>query len=66
MNIVSKRSLAEKYLPEEVWTWLSLRTSYGTTIYHCVKSAIENPDSSVGLYAPGNYAVYGCECSVSD
>ena len=29
-----------------------MKTSFGTTIYDCVKSAVENPDSNVGLYAP--------------
>jgi len=29
-----------------------MKTSFGTTIYDCVKSAVENPESNVGLYAP--------------
>jgi hypothetical protein len=32
---------------------LSIKTSFGSTIYDCAKSALENPDSNVGLYAPG-------------
>ena len=28
------------------------RTKYGTNIIECMKSGFENPDSSVGLYAP--------------
>ena len=36
-----KPSLTEKYLPQEVWKWLQLRTSYGTTIGDCVKSVID-------------------------
>ena len=47
-----KPSLTEKYLPANLWKWLSIRTPYGTTIYDCCKSALENPDSNVGLYAP--------------
>ena len=66
-----KISLTQKYLPTDVWKWLSKKTSYGTTIYDCVVSggngliiyiysyfqyfymlAIENLDSSCGLYAP--------------
>jgi hypothetical protein len=31
------------------------KTSYGTTIYDCIKSAVENPESHCGLYAPGNF-----------
>jgi creatine kinase len=47
-----KISLTEKYLPKDLWTWLQLKTSFGTTIYDCVQSALENPDSGCGLYAP--------------
>jgi creatine kinase len=47
-----KPSLTEKYLPKDVWRMLSLKTSFGTTIYDCIKSAVENPDSNCGLYAP--------------
>lgn len=53
MNFQMKQSLAQRVLPEELWAWLSVRTSFGTTIYECVKSGIENPDSKIGLYAPG-------------
>jgi arginine kinase len=48
----SKPSLTEKYLPKDCWKWMSKKTSFGTTIYDCVKSAVENPDSNCGLYAP--------------
>jgi arginine kinase len=51
-NNNKKISLTQKYLPVQLWDWLSLKTSYGTTIYDCCKSALECPDSSVGLYAP--------------
>lgn len=54
MSFQMKQSLAQRFLPEELWVWLSARTSYGTTIYECIKSGIENPDSKVGLYAPGS------------
>jgi arginine kinase len=47
-----KVSLAQKYLPPTVWDWYNLKTSYGTTVYDCVKSAIENPTSNVGIYCP--------------
>jgi hypothetical protein len=46
--------LAQKYLPTDVWRWLNITTSYGTTVYDLVKSAIENPKSNVGIYVPGN------------
>ena len=49
----AKPSLTEKYLPKDVWRMLSIKTSYGSTIYDCARSALENPDSNVGLYAPG-------------
>jgi arginine kinase len=52
MSHEKKPSLTEKYLPKDVWRMLSLKTSFGTTIYDCVKSAVENPDSGCGLYAP--------------
>jgi len=48
----TKPSLTEKYLPKDVWRMLSVKTSFGSTIYDCAKSALENPDSNVGLYAP--------------
>jgi len=48
----SKVSLTQKYLPADCWKWLSIKTSFGTTIQDCCKSAVENPDSNVGLYAP--------------
>jgi len=47
-----KVSLTQKYLSPELWSALSVRTKFGTTIYDCAKSALENPDSNVGLYAP--------------
>ena len=39
---------------------LSVKTSFGSTIYDCAKSALENPDSNVGLYAPGNILILLC------
>jgi hypothetical protein len=47
-------SLTHKYLPPECWKWLSKKTKYGSTIMDCCRSALENPDSNVGLYAQGN------------
>ena len=47
-----KLSLTQKYLPPNAWAALSKTTSFGTTIIDCCKSALENPDSNVGLYAP--------------
>lgn len=52
MSHPKKVSLTQKYLPADLWKALSVRTSFGTTIYDCCKSALENPDSNVGLYAP--------------
>jgi len=52
MSHGKKVSLTQKYLPVDCWNWLSKRTSFGTTVYDCCKSALENPDSNVGLYAP--------------
>ncbi len=48
-----KLSLTQKYLPADVWRMLSIKTKYGSTIYDCARSALEFPDSNVGLYAPG-------------
>lgn len=47
-----KISLVQKYLPKDCWLWLQKSTKYGTSLIDCVKSAVENPDSKVGLYAP--------------
>ena len=48
----NKPSLVQKYLPKDCWLWLQKKTKYGTSLVDCVKSAVENPDSAVGLYAP--------------
>ena len=53
MSHAKKISLAEKYLPTDCWSLFSKKTSFGTTIVDCCKSAVENPSSNVGLYAPG-------------
>lgn len=47
-----KLSLTQKHLPVDVWRMLTPKTSYGSTIYDCVKSAVTYPDSGCGLYAP--------------
>ena len=47
-----KQSLTQKYLPQDVWLWLQKTTKYGTSLIECVQSALDNPDSGVGLYAP--------------
>ena len=52
MAETKKVSLTEKHLPAEVWKWSKLRTSHGTTFFDCINSALENPNSNVGLYAP--------------
>lgn len=46
------KSLTEKHLPAELWKWSCLETSHGTTFLDCIKSAVKNPKSNVGLYAP--------------
>jgi hypothetical protein len=43
--------LVQKYLPKDCWLWLQKTTKYGTSLVDCVKSAVENQDSRVGLYA---------------
>lgn len=47
-----KVSLCQKFLPADCWAWFQKKTRFGSTIVDCVRSAVENPDSSVGLYAP--------------
>jgi hypothetical protein len=42
MSHNKKPSLTEKYLPKDLWKWMSIKTSFGTTIYDCIKSALEN------------------------
>jgi arginine kinase len=39
-------------LPEDCWLYFQKSTKYGTSLFDCVKSALENPDIIVGLYAP--------------
>jgi len=53
MSNLNKQSLTQKYLSPEFWNLLAKTTSFGTTVLDCVKSAVENPNSNVGLYAPG-------------
>ncbi len=53
MSHPKKQSLTQKYLLADCWSLFSKKTSFGTNIYDCVKSAVENPSSNVGLYAPG-------------
>lgn len=50
--MAAKKSLTQKYLPENCWNLMVKKTSYGTSIYDCCKSALYFPDSNVGLYAP--------------
>ena len=46
-------SLTKKHLPADLWRWLELRTSHGTTIYDCVRAALRHPKLlHVGLFAP--------------
>merc|ERR1712127_1052769 len=52
ITMAAKQSLTQKYLPENCWNLMSKKTSYGTSIYDCCKSALYFPDSNVGLYAP--------------
>lgn len=56
-----KMSLTQKYLPKDCWEWMVKRTSYGTNILDCCRSALQNPDSNVGLYAqdPECYDLFG-------
>lgn len=39
-------------MPKDCWLWLGKSTKYGTSLIDCVRSAIEHPDSHIGLYAP--------------
>ncbi len=48
----SKPSLSQKYLPKDCWLWLQKSTKYGTSLVDCVRPAVENPDSAIGLVAP--------------
>lgn len=52
MSAPKKVSLTQKHLPVDCWNWMSKKTSFGTSIYDCCKSALYFPDSNVGLYAP--------------
>ncbi len=46
------KSLAKKYLTKEIYQKLiPLKTNSGFTLHDAVKSGIENPDSSIGIYA---------------
>ncbi|KAI3378364.1 hypothetical protein SNEBB_004615 [Seison nebaliae] len=50
-----KKSLVQKHLENvdiNMWEMLSRRTKMGSTIMDCCMSALRNPDSNVGLYAP--------------
>jgi arginine kinase len=47
-----KVSLAQKNTPAQVWEWCDKKTSHGTRFIDCITSALENPKSNVGIYAP--------------
>lgn len=54
-------SLVKKYLTPEVFNKLKTKkTSYGMSLLDCVRSAFENPDSGVGIYAadPESYTLF--------
>ncbi|MBF0204669.1 MAG: hypothetical protein HQK67_10235, partial [Desulfamplus sp.] len=45
-------SLASKYLTREIYDRLiHIRTRHGFTLNHALRSGIDNPDSSIGIYA---------------
>ena len=48
------QGLTRKHIPDNVWKWLSARTSFGTSIFDCIKGAVKYPQGpGVGLVAPG-------------
>ena len=48
------QGLTRKYIPDNVWKWVSARTSFGTSIFDCIKGAVKYPQGpGVGLVAPG-------------
>lgn len=52
MEKIHSQSLMSKYFTKEVENKLSgLKTSNGFTVFNAVRSGMENPDSSVGVYA---------------
>jgi macrodomain Ter protein organizer (MatP/YcbG family) len=50
-----KKSLTQKYFlwlqPCEIWCLLRKKTQFNSTLYDCIKSALENSDAICGLYA---------------
>ncbi len=48
------QGLTRKYIPNDVWQWISKRTSFGTSIFECIRGAVKYPQGpGVGLVAPG-------------
>ncbi|MBF0301624.1 MAG: arginine kinase [Desulfamplus sp.] len=46
------KSLANRYLTKEIYERLiHIKTQYGFTLYDAIRSGLENPDSSIGIYA---------------
>jgi serine/threonine protein kinase len=50
--IDGKIPICQKYLPNDLLVWFYKTTSYGTPFIDCVKTAIDNEDTQIGLYAP--------------
>lgn len=49
----SQTSITRKYIPNDVWKWVSLRTSFGTSIHDCIKGVCKYPnEKGLGLVAP--------------
>ena len=53
-KMTEPQGLTRKYIPNDVWKWISLRTSFGTSIFECIRGAVKYPQGpGVGLVAPG-------------
>jgi arginine kinase len=60
------KSLTQKYFlwlqPCEIWCLLRKKTQFNSTLYDCIRSALENSDTICGLYASDGdcYELFRC------
>ncbi|CAF0798977.1 unnamed protein product [Adineta ricciae] len=63
---IRKKSLAQKYFlwlqSCEIWCLLRKKTRFNSSIYDCLQAALENPDTTCGLYATDGdcYELFRC------
>jgi hypothetical protein len=64
--LTKRKSLAQKYFlwlqPCEIWCLMRKKTQFNSILIDCLQSALENPDTTCGLYASDGdcYELFRC------